>query len=118
MSFLCNYCNNNFSTLSSLTKHKKSSKYCLKIQNKKILYLDSDYKCEYCKNTFTTKQRLLYHLNICKEQKMIFFKKKNKNLVESIIFLKKEIEEQKIIIYHLSFLVIFSCIKKLKFSTT
>ena len=59
----CKFCENNFSSKSSLNTHQKSAKYCLKLQNAKI---DAQYQCEGCKTPFARKHHLDYHRKTCK----------------------------------------------------
>lgn len=62
-SFICNFCNKNFKTISSLNYHKDTAKYCLLIQGKKVE--ETGEKCIYCKKIFLTKQNLSTHINSC-----------------------------------------------------
>jgi hypothetical protein len=64
----CEYCKKEFSSKSSLNNHKKTAKFCLKLQNKKEDDINN-FKCEYCDKIFTSKQPLLTHLNTCKHRK-------------------------------------------------
>lgn len=51
----CEFCKNNFKTISSLNYHKKTAKYCLKIQTQKGLKIKILNKCIYCQKTFSQK---------------------------------------------------------------
>lgn len=69
---ICEYCNKTFSNIYCLNTHKKSAKYCLKIQKEKGIYnikksdKIEEYECNICLKTFTLKNSLKVHLeNIC-----------------------------------------------------
>lgn len=82
--FKCEFCNKILRSISSLNQHQKTTKYCLKIQNK----VNDNFICLYCENTFTTKQALSKHLDICKEKKDDKIKdilKSNKETEEHIL---------------------------------
>lgn len=57
MSLKCDFCNNTFETKQTLKQHKKTAKFCLKIQNKDGEF--SDNTCDYCDKSFSRKERLL-----------------------------------------------------------
>ena len=59
MSFQCEFCKNTFLSQTNLNKHKKTTRYCLKIQNKLVKYI-----CE-CKKELSSKQSLARHQNSC-----------------------------------------------------
>ena len=61
----CEYCEKFFSSISSLNNHKKTAKYCLKLQNKKDDL--NNFKCDDCSKVFYIKQHLSIHLQSCKE---------------------------------------------------
>jgi len=100
---ICNFCNKEFSSKSSLSYHQRTTKYCLEKQGKTI----ENFKCGYCNKDFTTNQNLHEHYNACKlkkeKDKQLSDKKieeKHNNMIEeynNIISLlkhdhKKEIE--------------------------
>jgi len=105
---LCEYCNKKLSSVSALNYHKKSAKYCINIQNKKILkepeteteIIIENNQCEYCSILFSNKYCLNIHYNRCKELKKInsknfeeqleLFKKENDLLKKELCLLKKE----------------------------
>lgn len=86
---ICEFCNKKLSNLSSLNYHKKTAKYCLKIQNEKVSQNEKcniknpeisglgeeilEYKlnkkneiCQLCNKEFSTKKHLIQHLkNTC-----------------------------------------------------
>ena len=95
----CDFCNKNFSSLSSLNYHKKTAKYCLSIQN-----VESETKivCEYCNKKYSSKHAMVKHLTICKEylkvqneDKYDTIQKENIKLKEQNELLKKENYELK-----------------------
>lgn len=57
----CQYCHSRFTRKSSLTKHLKSAKYCLDLQNKII----GKYCCDKCQQKFTSEDVLIYHRQNC-----------------------------------------------------
>ena len=66
MEFKCKYCKKNFTSLGNLTKHQKTTKYCLKIQNENNL-INNDvitHKCDYCKKDIS-KYHLKKHTQNC-----------------------------------------------------
>jgi len=60
-SFLCEYCNNIFSTKYSLEYHKKNVKSCLKIQGK----FEKKFICNGCDKEFINNVTLQNHINKC-----------------------------------------------------
>ena len=52
---------NIFKSKSNLCSHKRTAKYCLKLQNKQ----NDKFTCEYCDKNFTTKYSLDIHINNC-----------------------------------------------------
>jgi hypothetical protein len=68
--FECEFCKKKLSTKSSLTLHKKTTKYCLEIQGKE----NTKFECKSCNNTFSSKQNFDKHQEICKEKINIFMK--------------------------------------------
>jgi len=58
----CTYCNNSFTTKTSLNTHQKTAKYCLKIRGKDIT---SQYSCIGCSKSFVRKYEYNRHLSIC-----------------------------------------------------
>jgi hypothetical protein len=63
----CIFCHKIFSSKSSLSTHQKTTKYCLKLQNKEDII---NFNCEYCNKSFTSKQQLVIHFNVCVEKKI------------------------------------------------
>ncbi len=63
--YKCEICFTVFKTKSSLSNHKRTAKYCLKIQNKE----NDKYNCKYCNKKFTTKYSLELHCINCSVKK-------------------------------------------------
>lgn len=59
---LCEFCNKTFSSKYTLLTHQKTSKTCLKIQQKS----NETYKCIFCLKILSTQSRLNCHIKICK----------------------------------------------------
>jgi hypothetical protein len=59
----CDFCKRTFSNLYTLNNHKKTAKFCLKIQNKNV---DEKFKCKKCYKIFTAKNTLLTHEKVCR----------------------------------------------------
>ena len=96
---LCEYCNTNFKTTSSLNNHKIKAKYCLRIQeeinteNKDNINYDIKevkFKCNFCNKCLSSKRNLEVHSTKCKILKektdiklkeLIIFKEKTNNLL-------------------------------------
>ena len=69
--FKCEFCNKFFCSLSSLTNHKKTAKYCLKIQKEKFPNMEivkKEFKCEYFNKLFSSKNNLILHISTCKNK--------------------------------------------------
>ena len=62
---ICEYCNTEFKTKSSLNNHKNKAKYCLSLQDK-IRNKENIFECNICKKTLSSKQNLLIHKEKCK----------------------------------------------------
>ena len=65
---ICNYCKTELSTKSGLTKHIKTSRYCIEMRENSIE--SKLFECIHCKGDFTSKYRLNLHLNICRAKKL------------------------------------------------
>lgn len=89
----CIFCNKNFSNISNLRYHLKTSKTCINNRNINIIGNEEikvyEYPCEFCESKFTTKQNLDYHLEICKTKEL---KIKHKLELEKYINYKVENE--------------------------
>ena len=68
--FKCEYCDKSYATLTVLENHKKTAKFCKKIQETKfnIKVEPSKNECTYCKKVFTIPSRLKTHLETCKNK--------------------------------------------------
>jgi surface protein len=72
-----------------LIKHQRTVKSCLSIQEKAGGILKKiEYSCKLCNKEFTSNNGLAYHVKICKD-------KGTKQLEETVLLLKKEVEELK-----------------------
>lgn len=63
----CDFCDTVFSNKYTLNNHKKTAKYCLTIQGKKIPS-DKKFQCDFCDKKLATNQSLQNHLKICQEK--------------------------------------------------
>ena len=84
--YKCEFCDKSFSSASNLITHKRTAKFCLKIQQEKFPNVEikkREFKCELCANIFKNKNLLNSHITICKienDQKTII------NIYENKIF--------------------------------
>lgn len=65
MPFICEYCSKELTSQVSLVRHQKTTKYCLKIQqknNKNIKIEQQKFICRFCDKNFASKQKLNIHL--------------------------------------------------------
>jgi len=81
----CDYCKNNFTNKHILSKHQKTARYCLKMQNKDISY---QHECEGCKKTFTIIYDLNIHRKKCKASSIFYDIQSN---TENLTILNKEL---------------------------
>jgi hypothetical protein len=92
----CQYCNNEYSNKSILEMHKKTAKFCLKIQKtienrtNNIETLKSDFACEHCKYRTTLKSSLIAHIEICKIR-LHKVKEENENNINTELKKKDEL---------------------------
>jgi hypothetical protein len=82
----CNFCKKTFSTISSLTVHQKTTKYCLTIQGK----TNEQYKCTFCDKCFTTHQQLDKHDKICKIKQDTNYEQELKKIKDEFLLYKKQ----------------------------
>jgi len=91
----CEFCKKEYNSISSLNYHKKTTKFCLEIQQK---YEDiSKYECT-CFKKFTKKDTYLDHLKVCKIKKQLNNEELEKqNLIYDNLLSEKdkELEKQK-----------------------
>ena len=66
MKFICEFCKNEYRSLSSLNYHKKTAKFCLLLQQNCTF---THHTCEHCKKEFETKKYYEQHQIHCKEKK-------------------------------------------------
>jgi len=101
----CDFCNNDFSSNSSLKYHQSTAKYCIKIQGKET----DTFKCKYCQKKLSTKQNLDIHINTCVKHNESTYRKQwceEKNLLvkdyeqqlksntDKISFLQEELKKK------------------------
>ena len=102
MEFMCNFCNNKFSSNISLKHHQKHTIYCLQKQGKNI----DTYNCQNCQKNFQHKKSLIIHLEKCnsknetKTQENII--QELQNTLEREKLLKRQIEKYESIIQDLT----------------
>ena len=96
----CEFCKNTFKTKDTLRSHQNTTKYCIKLQNRKKDI--KTYTCASCKRSFTRIESFKRHEKTCKfieiesqkeENKRL--REENKRLREEIERLREEIESQK-----------------------
>lgn len=91
----CEFCNKTFSGKSTLIKHQRSVKKCLEIQEQRGLVIKRlIYTCTVCNKDFTSNNGLKYHNKSCKQKKELDHKT-NIDLHDTVLQLKKELEELK-----------------------
>jgi len=67
---ICEHCKNIYYDKSTLLKHQKTSKFCIKIQTEKNEnIIINKFICNFCNKELSTKQSLNRHINICKLKK-------------------------------------------------
>ena len=93
--YVCEFCNKDFSTDYILENHKKTAKFCLKIQienqNSKIdnIFENAFLKCEYCDKIFNINKDLTIHYTTCE-----FKKRQTKYELKSLIKYKDKILQE------------------------
>lgn len=80
----CDVCSTVFKSKSNLYNHKRTAKYCLKLQDKQ----NDKFSCEYCEKFFTTKHSLDIHCLNCNVKKELEIRETNDNY-------KNQLREQK-----------------------
>jgi len=92
---ICEFCGNSFANKRNLSVHQRNTKYCLKIQGKKIDTSDYKYECKGCNKKYRLRQDYRRHMLSCKVEKNIIkmgYENKIKELEQKNILLKKENE--------------------------
>lgn len=102
----CQFCKKEYKTVSSLNLHKKTAKFCLKLQEEIIKIpieqvicsttsLKNNYKCCFCSKDFTLKQNFDLHTETCKSKTIYITTKLQEDLKKStdtIIKLKNDVK--------------------------
>jgi len=102
----CQFCKKEYKTVSSLNLHKKTAKFCLKLQEEIIKIpieqvicsttsLKNNYKCCFCRKDFTLKQNFDLHTETCKSKTTYITTKLQEDLKKStdtIIKLKNDVK--------------------------
>uniref|UniRef100_A0A6C0E4J8 C2H2-type domain-containing protein n=1 Tax=viral metagenome TaxID=1070528 RepID=A0A6C0E4J8_9ZZZZ len=69
---ICEYCKNDYYDKSTLKKHQKTSKFCIKIQIEKNESINiNKFICNFCNKELSTKQSLDRHIKVCKSKKIM-----------------------------------------------
>jgi hypothetical protein len=97
MSFTCIHCSKVYSNNCNLTKHQRTAKFCLKIQNK---ILENAYSCNDCKYYTGNNHHLITHLKICKKKIKRELNESKDNDI-TIVLIKRENAIQKELIKEL-----------------
>ena len=79
MSYTCEYCNSNFTRSYSLKHHQMKAKYCVALQEQRILQEQrtlqerhaQKYVCESCGIELTRKDNLKRHQEVCKRHQEV-----------------------------------------------
>lgn len=82
----CHFCNSELSTNSSLNKHIKTSKYCIKSRDS--LSEVKLFECKNCKKEFTSKHRMNLHTCKTTQTELQHLKDKVETLTKEIVQLK------------------------------
>jgi len=91
----CEFCNKKFKTTGTLNTHKKTAKYCIKIQEELGLKDSELYFCKDCNKSFSAKHNLEKHEQKCIQRFINTIKeieKHNKELETRVIELQSEIK--------------------------
>ena len=90
--FKCEFCNNEYTTKSSLNRHKKTVKKCFNLSENTD---NTEYKCNNCDYNTKLKSNLNKHEKICKLKNIKkTYDETTSNYKEEIINMKKKYEEE------------------------
>ena len=64
---ICDYCRKSFATIYTLTRHQKTARLCLKLQDTEVPEV---YSCSYCKYQSPISYNVKVHQKRCKEKKI------------------------------------------------
>jgi hypothetical protein len=91
MDHICNYCEKNFKSKSSLNYHIKTAKSCIQKRPENLNYVTQIYKCNFCNKDCTTQYNLNLHLMSCKEHLVC---KRNEDIIKSLEEMKIKLNEK------------------------
>ena len=98
MSFICNFCNKNFTNIGNLNVHLKSAKYCLSKRGIDVKIQSLEMSCQYCLKIFSSKQMCKIHEQKCNNRDLRKeLEEKDKTIIlkeQEIMFLKRQLEEK------------------------
>ena len=94
MSFVCEFCNKDFSTKGNLTLHQKRAKFCLAARGLPINTISSEIKCQYCPKIFSSKQMCKLHEKKCNNKTINEIQQETSLKDQEIMFLKKQLEDK------------------------
>jgi hypothetical protein len=101
MSFICEYCDNVYSTKTNLLNHQRTAKFCIERRNITELdnYSTKKFECKNCLKVFTRKDSLEKHNSICKNMykekhniEINNYELKIKNYIDENIKLKNDFD--------------------------
>ena len=88
---ICEFCENNFSSISNLVNHQKTAKYCLKKQNKNI---EKQFTCVGCNSEFTRKHDFNRHIKSCKSNLSHEIILENIEIKDKIILMESQFNDK------------------------
>jgi len=65
MPLVCEFCDKSFETKSVLTRHQRTAKYCIKLQNNNSEIKTIKYTCLFCDKNYTSNENLVNHQKNC-----------------------------------------------------
>ncbi len=103
----CDFCKKEFTAKYLLTRHQKTTKYCLLLQDKNKLRVEEKeekeekdlkkkFNCEHCSKEMSSKQNLNKHLEICQMKDMVSKLKYNElqNMYDTLKINHDKLEEE------------------------